>query len=341
MSIVIQADKRQVGFKQLFEGDSFKRTIASVLPKHLTADRMVRVVLSAIQSSPKLLECEPGTVVLSVLRAAAYGLEPDGGPLGQGYLVPFWSGKNKRLECQFIAGYRGLCKLARNSGEVGDIWAEVVYEADEFTYELGLDPKMNHVRNDAAADPGPLKYVYAVARFKDGNKRFVVMNKAEIEKIKATSASKDKNGNLVGPWVDWESEQWKKTAVRRICKMLPLSVEQQSQVSSDDYLPAPLAATFDGLGIPASQAGTIEHEPQATADELKSIATLDEFVIAVEGCTASGEPTALYDSWFGPERKRDWTPEEDEKARACVNAKEESLKQPRGLRSNKQQELVK
>lgn len=338
MSIVIQADKRQVGFKQLFEGESFKRTIASVLPRHVSADRMVRVVLSAMQSNPGLLECDPGSVVLSVLRAAAYGLEPDGGPLGQGYLVPFWSGKNRRKECQFIAGYRGLCKLARNSGEVADIWAEVVYEADRFTYELGLNPTLNHVRDDDGKDPGALKYVYAVARFKDGNKRFIVMNKAEIEKIKAVSASKDKNGNLVGPWVDWESEQWKKTAVRRICKMLPLSVEDQSKVEHDDYTPANIVGGLQELAIPMQQpAETIEHEPQPAA----STHTLDEFLCGVEAATEPQQPTNLYNVWLDSGRMAGWTDEQKTVAGEAANQKEQSFMPVRGHRGNKQGELVK
>lgn len=77
----------------------------------------------------------------------------------------------------------------------------------------------------------------------------------------------------------------------------------------------------------------------ATAPETNLIT---EFMHGIEACDKSGQPTALYDDWFGPDsRKKEWTPEEDETARLAVNNREEGLKPNRGLKSNKQQELVK
>lgn len=231
---LIKADERQKQFAMIFKGENFQNALRATLPKHMTAERLIRVVLSAMQNAPKILKCTPESIILSILRAASMGLEPDGGPLGQGYLVPFWNSKRHCNECQFIAGYRGLIKLARNSGEVADVSAEVVYEKDEFRYSLGLDPTLVHNRNDDAADPGDLKYVYAIARFRDGQKKFVVMNRREMDQIKDSSASRDKEGELVGPWVEWESEMWKKSAVRRLSKLLPLSVEIRSSLEHEE-----------------------------------------------------------------------------------------------------------
>lgn len=230
-------DPRAKAFKEMFESPRFQMSLKQVLPRHVTSERIVRVVLAGMTQNPELLECTPETLMLSLMRAAAMGLEPDGGALGQGYLVPF-NVKVKQggqeiwqKQCQFIPGYRGLVKLARNSGEVADVWAEVVYEKDEFDYDLGLDQKLTHKRNDEVADPGPLKYVYAVARFRDGEKKFVVMNKREIEKVKGSSKS---SGSRFSPWTAWEEEMWKKTAVRRLCKLLPLSVEASQAIGHDD-----------------------------------------------------------------------------------------------------------
>lgn len=228
-----KADPRALKIASVMDGQNFRKALAATLPRHIPQDRMIRVVLSALQTTPALLECAPETVVLSVLRAAAVGLEPDGGPLGQGYLVPFWSSKNKRKECQFIPGYRGLVKMARNSGEVKDVSAEVVYQADRFSYSMGLNPTLEHVRNDQAADPGQVTHAYAIATWRDGSKKFVVMNRREIDEIRDASASKTREGKIVGPWVEWFGEMAKKTAVRRLCKMLPLSVEQQTAIQSD------------------------------------------------------------------------------------------------------------
>lgn len=342
----INADKRGMQFKTIFESESFQKILATTLPRHLDPIRLIRVVLSAMQSQPKLFECTPESVVLSVLRAGAVGIEPDGGVLGQGYLVPFWSNKNRCLECQFIPGYRGLVKLARNSGEVADVWAEVVYEKDQFNYELGVNPKLEHKRNDQVTDAGAIKYAYAVARFRDGERKFVVMNKREIDTIKARSSSKDKNGNLVGPWIDWEAEMAKKTAVRRLSKLLPLSVETQTTITTDaGHGSLPAAVDFGTVAamLPHSAQVTVPEEMQPEETEpLPNVPIYNfaNYVSAVETCTALGEPTKVYDAWFGPERPVgvEWTGEENMEAPKVANTKEESLKPARGTRAK--QELV-
>jgi hypothetical protein len=80
-------------------------------------------------------------------HAAALGLDCSGN-LGSGYLVPFYNNKIRAMEATFIPGYRGLLDLARRSGEIEDIFAECVYESDEFDYELGATPRLRHVPKD-------------------------------------------------------------------------------------------------------------------------------------------------------------------------------------------------
>lgn len=254
--LAVKNDPRALQFRTIFEGDQFQRALAATLPRHISPARMIRVVLSAMQGTPKLLECTPNSVLLSIMRAASMGLEPDGGPLGQGYLVPYGN------TCQFIPGYRGLVKLARNSGEVADVWAEVIYEKDDFKYTLGLNPDLTHVRFDGG-DPGEMTHAYAVARFRDGERKFVVLNKREIEKIRDKSPAKNS-----GPWVEWPAEMWKKTAVRRLSKLLPLSVEQQAAFESDVATANPTQAALQAFPLLAlPEEGTVDAEPVLDTSE--------------------------------------------------------------------------
>lgn len=190
-----------------------EKAIASRLPKHLTPDRITKVALTAINKTPKLMECSRESLLMSIMQAAELGLEP-GGALGEGYLVPY--GK----QCQFIPGYRGLISLARRSGQIVSIEAHVVHEKDSFTCCLGLDPQLKHEPAWDEADPGKLRFVYAVAKLKDGGVQFEVMSRAQIEGIR----SKSKAGSS-GPWVDHYEEMARKTVVRRLFKYLPVSVE--------------------------------------------------------------------------------------------------------------------
>lgn len=191
--------------------------ISQLLPSHINPERYIKSAIAAIAKNPRLLQCTKSSILESVVQAATLGLEV-GSALGEGYLVPY------KDQCQFIPGYRGFISLARRSGEIVSISANVVHEKDEFVFELGIHPNVMHRPNLLEEDPGKVIAVYAGASLKDGGDQLVVMSHREIEAIRKRSRA---SGN--GPWVtDWE-EMAKKTAIRRLFKMLPVSTENLSR----------------------------------------------------------------------------------------------------------------
>jgi recombination protein RecT len=209
-----------LSFPKLLEASMAQ--INHALPRHITAERLVRVALTAFRQQPLLAKCEPKSVLASVFIAAQLGLEI--GVLGEAYLLPFWNNKRNGYDCQLIVGYQGYIKLARNSGHILSIETHVIYEKDEYTLQYGLDPKFDH-KPYLEGDPGKPKLVYCLARFKDGGNHLEVMTWDEIMKIKARSPSKNKAKEVVGPWITDETEMARKTAVRRGQKYWPKSVE--------------------------------------------------------------------------------------------------------------------
>lgn len=207
--------------------DKAKPSMAAVLPKHMTPERLVKLALVACVRQPKLLECDVQTVLQSVMTAAQLGLDCSG-VLGSAYLVPFKNNKKNRMECQLITGYRGLIDLARRSGEIETIEAHVIYREDFSEVEYGLNPKLVH-KPCLTGDPGPLTMVYAVAKLKGGGTQVEVMTRAQVDGIKRRSKSSEN-----GPWVTDYDEMARKTVVRRISKYLPLSVEVQTQLARED-----------------------------------------------------------------------------------------------------------
>lgn len=219
-SLMMTNKKTVVGLLEQMKGE-----IARCLPKHLDPERMARIAMTELRKTPKLQECEPMSFIAAIMQASQLGLEP--GILGSCYLIPFYNSKAGKMECQFMPGYRGFLDLARRSGQIISLVARSVYENDEFSYEFGL--KENIVHKPSLNDRGELVAVYAVALFKDGGHQFDIMSVSEIEKIRATSKSKD-----FGPWVTNFDEMAKKTVVRRLFKWLPCSVEMQKAVSLDE-----------------------------------------------------------------------------------------------------------
>lgn len=233
----------------------------AVLPRGFDFARFQNLVLTAVRSKTQLIECfatEAGKVslLLAVLQSATLGLEPDT-PLQEAWLLPR---KIKGVQqCQLSVGYVGLIKLARRSGEVKTIYAEVVHEADDFTWRLGTDPTIEHV--PAEGDRGKLTHAYAVVRYKDDGFNFVVLSEADVHLRRAQSDSwkqDQKNGTNYSPWSQHADAMWRKSAVRALRPYLPLTAQVAQVMDRDEAL---IAFTDDGTLGPitdAEEVATVE-----------------------------------------------------------------------------------
>jgi recombination protein RecT len=271
--------------------DQSKAQIALALPQHMTADRMVRVAITAIQKQPNLLKCTPISVIGCVIEASQLGLYPDG-ILGDAYLVPFWNGRNKQMEAQLQPGYRGLINLARRSGQVSAIYSEPVYQCDKFKVELGTEHTIVHTPNyddpkrgvdkDEIGVPVGLSGVYAVVKFKDGTSDFEYMPLHRIMDIRNNSKSKNKEGEVFGPWATHFEEMARKTPIRRLAKRLPLSPEFQKAAILDEYVDAgvvtDMTADID-LGSEAMRLAT-ESKAASLDDKYRGASSESEAAVA-------------------------------------------------------------
>ncbi|MGB5812040.1 MAG: recombinase RecT [Polyangiales bacterium] len=246
--------------------DRYKEQMSIALPKHLSPDRMLRLTMTTIANEPKLLECTQSSLVGSVMQLAQLGLEP--GVLGHAYLLPYWNGKKQATEAQIIVGYKGLLKLARNSGQISTVMANVVYEPESsgvsgsFEYSYGLVDKLHHVPTDEPVTPDDLTHAYSIVKLKDGGVQWEVMNRREVLEVKSGSRA----GNS-GPWKTHEPEMWKKTVLRRICKLLPSSIELQTAIALDENADAGIPQTFDVIDVGAlAEQENVERSDQSQGD---------------------------------------------------------------------------
>lgn len=196
--------------------------IEKVLPDQMSPQRMARIALTVIKQNKALSVCSSHSLLGALLTASQLGLEPGGARPGC-YLVPYGR------ECTFIPSWYGLIDLARRSGQVLDVWAEIIYENDTFEYTLGLNRTITrHDPPPFGVDRGKPLGVYAAAELVTGGKPFVVMTHAEVEAIRGQSRA----GNN-GPWkTHWEAMA-RKTAVRQLCKWLPASAELTAAITLD------------------------------------------------------------------------------------------------------------
>lgn len=216
MSMEIQKAKK-LDIRSYIQSDTVKNQIALVLPKHLTADRMARVVCTAILKTPKLLECTPESLLQAMMLCSQAGLEPDG---RNAHLIPYGN------TVQVIFDYKGLIALAERNG-VKNIRAVSVCEKDEFDFSIeDGNPKLHHVIN-WKADRGAA-YAYYGTCIRNDQFDVEVMTKAEVDRIRQRSRA---SGS--GPWVTDYDEMAKKTVLRRMSKRWDITPEAYDALTNE------------------------------------------------------------------------------------------------------------
>ena len=201
------------------------KAIKSVLPKHLTPERMLRVAYTTIVQNPELARCSQISLINGVIGASVIGLEI-GGPLGLAHLVPY------KAEATLIIDYKGLIELMYKSPQVKNVSAQPVYERDAFAYGYGTNPFIEHKPYDDGSR-GKLIHAYCIVFFVNGGFEFEVVNRETAMAAKEHSRAKD---SKFSPWNKAEDEwtMWVKTAVRRISKRIPKSPELQRALNVDN-----------------------------------------------------------------------------------------------------------
>lgn len=202
------------------------KAIQSLVPSHVTPERLCRVGLNAVSRNPKLMECDQATIIGAIVNCASLGLEPN--LLGHAYIVPFWNSSTRRYEAQFQLGYKGLIELVRRSGEVAVITAREVYEGDEFDYSYGLNEMLLH-KPCGEDNEDKITHFYAMYKLRTGEQGFVVMTRKQVEKHrdKHTKSKKKDTGEVFGPWKEHFVAMGLKTCITKMAKYMPVSIEQQ------------------------------------------------------------------------------------------------------------------
>jgi len=174
--------------------------------------------LQAIQSNERLAMCSPITVQNAIINVASIGLtlQP---ALGYAYLVPESvkqkdsAGKDVWINvCTLKVSFKGLLKIATDSGSIKWVRAEIVKESDTFEYN-GPCSLPRHVMQPFG-DRGKTVGAYCVAKTHDGDYLVDTMDAAEIAKIK--NAAKTRT-----VWDAWPDEMAKKGIIKRASKQWP------------------------------------------------------------------------------------------------------------------------
>mgnify|MGYP001156496481 CR=1 FL=1 len=196
-----------------------EKQFALALPEHVSPEKFVRVVMTAINTNPDLQKADRQSVLAAAMKCAQDGLLPDG---REAALVTYGN------KAQYLPMIAGVLAKVRRSGELRTISAHIVYENDAFTYTLGDDERIEHQPRLDGPRGKPIA-AYAIAKTKDGGVYREVMSVEQINQVRNVSRAKN-----AGPWVQWWDEMARKTVLRRLSKRLPMSTDLVQLFQRDD-----------------------------------------------------------------------------------------------------------
>lgn len=206
---------------------SARNSVKSLLTTKERADHFMAAAFH-IATDPTLSGCTPASIVNALIGVAQLDLNPDKN-LGQAYLVPY------KDSVQLQIGYRGFVQLLFRAGWL--VKAFPVYSTDQFSIEFdGWDNKVSFVPDIDIREEDDNNWVYSnlrgvfvVARNSaTGDEYSDFISKNIIEKVRMRSQNQKNKGKPEYIWADWYAEMAKKTAIKKLAKMLPLGDDRAS-----------------------------------------------------------------------------------------------------------------
>lgn len=258
--------------------------LARSLPSHIRPERFERNLVNALMQNPGLLNYDPRLVYREVSKASALGLMLDP-QLGEAYLIEAYDYKLKAKAPQLRVGYRGLIKLARQSGEIATVYAHEVCAFDEIECVLGDQKKLLHKPN-LFGERGAVVGYYAVVKYKDGSTDFEPMTADQINAVrdKSDGYKAFKEGKIKDtPWATSYDEMAKKTTIRRLMKRTPQSpdladaerIEDSAERPMQDVTPPKPQAQQLGEQLAALPTAEAPADPQPCDDTTNDFGDAD------------------------------------------------------------------
>lgn len=198
--------------------EKFKPQLARALPKHMDADRMARLVLTAFSTSPALQECTPNSIAASLMTAGQLGLEP--GVNGAGFLIPY------KTTCTFVPGWKGLVDLVSRSGR-GTVYTGVIFSDQQYTFVDGAKRDLIIHNETDLDDPEEITHAYAIGWVKGA--AMPIIELWSVAKIRKHRDKYNKVGARHYSFRDWEMYA-RKIPLLQVLKYMPASIELSNAI---------------------------------------------------------------------------------------------------------------
>jgi phage RecT family recombinase len=165
------------------------------------------------QNNVELQKCEPQSILDAIVNVArtSVTLNP---VMRLAYLIP------RKNKCTLEFSYMGLVAMLRDYGCIKSISAHIVYEDEEFEYEIS-ENKIKHrpkfAKSESEHNKREIIGCYSRATLLNNDIVFEFMPMWEIMKVKSKSTGSNSEKSA---WNTWRDEMIKKTVIKRHFKLL-------------------------------------------------------------------------------------------------------------------------
>lgn len=271
----LQAKQKEISDDVLERVNEMQQTGELALPKEYHAGNAVRMAWLAMQTikdkmgKPALEVCTKTSIANCLLEMIIKGES-----IGKKQCYFIVAGN----QLTYFEDYRGKLMRAKRDTDIKDVFAQVVYEGDEFVYtidEFGQYQLVEHKTKIENINLGKIKAAYAIVVRDDGTRYMEVMTLDMIRKSWMQGAAK---GNSMAH-NNFTDQMCKKTVISRACKIaLGSSTDDEDEQPVDhakaereaaQHAEQPADAEYEEIKEPAAvvntETGEIVSEAEKTA----------------------------------------------------------------------------
>ena len=176
------------------------------------------------KDKPLIELCTKSSIANALFKMVADGLNP---AKNQVYFIPY----GQKLECQ--RSYQGTIAIAKRYGKLANIAANVIYENDEFTFEIDVETGYKKIKSHVSSIDnigGKIKGAYAVCTLTDGTTFAEIMSVQQIQK--SWDQGVMKGGSPAHK--NFEDQMCLKTVISRACKIIINSSDDTALYTTDE-----------------------------------------------------------------------------------------------------------
>lgn len=229
-AVAIIATEKNITTQVLNKVNQFVESKELILPKDYSPENALKsayLVLSESLTSdkrPVLEACTKESVANALLKMIVQGLSV---VKNQCYFIPYGN------KLTFMRSYLGSVALAKRIGNVDRVVPVVIYEGDDFEFEIDTETGFKHVLKHGQKlqniDNSKILGAYAVIHYNNGEKNTEIMTMQEVQASWNQGQMKGKSG----AHTNFTQEMVKKTVIARACKE-PISTSNDSNLYNDE-----------------------------------------------------------------------------------------------------------